>query len=98
MTCFQYLAAGMIPGKLPVPCADLSFLSIRQNFNDTDENLAALCLLRSSPNLQELELLVSVLSSVPSHLTTSLQINIMSAPKYSGVWRGNCLIGGVFSI
>lgn len=29
------------------------------NFNDVEEVLAALCLLRSSPNLQELEVLVS---------------------------------------
>ncbi|XP_051123621.1 F-box/FBD/LRR-repeat protein At1g13570-like isoform X2 [Andrographis paniculata] len=53
----KYLAAGSIPGKLPKPCNDLSFLSLRINCNDTDENLAALCLLRSAPNLQELELL-----------------------------------------
>ncbi|KAG8377715.1 hypothetical protein BUALT_Bualt08G0061600 [Buddleja alternifolia] len=53
----KYLAAGTIPGKLPTPCVDLSFLSIRINFNDMEENLAALCLLRSSPNLQELEML-----------------------------------------
>ncbi|CAA0831602.1 F-box/FBD/LRR-repeat protein [Striga hermonthica] len=53
----KYLAAGAIPGKLPKPCADLSFLSLRINFNDMEENLAALCLLRSSPNLHELEVL-----------------------------------------
>lgn len=64
--CLQYLAAGTIPGKLPTPCVDLSFLSIRTNFNDTEENLAALCLLRSSPNLQELEMLVSFLSTYNS--------------------------------
>ncbi|EYU45097.1 hypothetical protein ABFS83_03G059900 [Erythranthe nasuta] len=53
----KYLACGIIPGKLPTPCLDLSYLSIRINFNDMEENMAALCLLRSSPNLQELELL-----------------------------------------
>ncbi|GER37611.1 F-box/FBD/LRR-repeat protein [Striga asiatica] len=53
----KYLAAGAIPGKLPKPCVDLSFLSIHINLNDLGENLAALCLLRSSPNLQELEVL-----------------------------------------
>ncbi|KZV56994.1 F-box/FBD/LRR-repeat protein-like, partial [Dorcoceras hygrometricum] len=53
----KYLAAGIIPGKLPKPCVDLSFLSIRINFNDMEENLTALCLLRSSPYLQELEML-----------------------------------------
>lgn len=68
----QYLAAGIIPGKLPSPCLELSFLSIRINFNDMEENLAALCLLRSSPNLQELELLVSFLSIHLSFYTSYL--------------------------
>lgn len=53
----KYLAAGKVPGRLSTPCMELSFLSIRINFNDIDENMAALCLLRSSPNLQELEML-----------------------------------------
>ncbi|XP_057503193.1 F-box/FBD/LRR-repeat protein At1g13570-like isoform X1 [Actinidia eriantha] len=53
----KYLAVGHTPGKLPSPCMELNYLSIRINMNDTDENLAALCLLRSSPNLQELEIL-----------------------------------------
>ncbi|XP_061346439.1 F-box/FBD/LRR-repeat protein At1g13570-like [Gastrolobium bilobum] len=53
----KYLAVGVVPPKLPRPCIDLSFLSIRINFNDSKEISAALCLLRSSPNLQELEIL-----------------------------------------
>jgi hypothetical protein len=53
----KYLAIGNVPTRLPTPCFDLSYLSIRINFNDLDENLATLCLLRSSPNLQELEML-----------------------------------------
>lgn len=53
----KYLADGKVPGKLPKPCDELSFLSMRINFNHLDECLAALCLLRSSPNLQELEML-----------------------------------------
>jgi len=53
----KYLAVGKIPGKLPVPCMELTYLSIRINFNDLNENLAALCILRSSPNLHELEIL-----------------------------------------
>uniref|UniRef100_A0A2N9FQE1 FBD domain-containing protein n=1 Tax=Fagus sylvatica TaxID=28930 RepID=A0A2N9FQE1_FAGSY len=53
----QYLAIGFVPGKLPNPCFNLNYLSIRINFNDVDEVLTALCLLRSSPNLQELEVL-----------------------------------------
>ncbi|XP_057503712.1 F-box/FBD/LRR-repeat protein At1g13570-like [Actinidia eriantha] len=53
----KYLAVGHIPGKLSSPCMELNYFSIHINFNDKDENLAALCLLRSSPNLQELEIL-----------------------------------------
>ncbi|PSS17222.1 F-box/FBD/LRR-repeat protein [Actinidia chinensis var. chinensis] len=53
----KYLAVGHIPGKLPRLCMKLNYLSIRINFNDKDQNLAVLCLLRSSPNLQELEIL-----------------------------------------
>ncbi|GMY28486.1 F-box/FBD/LRR-repeat protein At1g13570-like [Fagus crenata] len=53
----KYLAIGFVPGKLPNPCSNLNYLSIRINFNDVDEVLTALCLLRSSPNLQELEVL-----------------------------------------
>ncbi|KAL3505248.1 hypothetical protein ACH5RR_035089 [Cinchona calisaya] len=53
----KYLTTGKVPGRLPTPCMELSFLSLRINFNDIEESLAALCLLRSSPNLQELEML-----------------------------------------
>ncbi|XP_047176166.1 F-box/FBD/LRR-repeat protein At1g13570-like [Vigna umbellata] len=53
----KYLAAGIVPINLPRPCIDLSYLSIRINLNDLKEISAALCLLRSSPNLQELEIL-----------------------------------------
>lgn len=53
----KYLAVGVVPIKLPRPCIDLSYLSIRINFNDLKEISASLCLLRSSPNLQELEIL-----------------------------------------
>ncbi|KAL5777918.1 hypothetical protein ACOSP7_010844 [Xanthoceras sorbifolium] len=53
----KYLAIGNIPNRLPRACADLNYLSVRINFNDLKESLAALCLLRSCPNLQELEML-----------------------------------------
>uniref|UniRef100_A0A7N0VDD4 F-box domain-containing protein n=1 Tax=Kalanchoe fedtschenkoi TaxID=63787 RepID=A0A7N0VDD4_KALFE len=53
----KYLAIGNISGRIPSLCPDLCYLSIRINFIDSDENLAALNLLRSCPNLQELELL-----------------------------------------
>ncbi|XP_050364544.1 F-box/FBD/LRR-repeat protein At1g13570-like isoform X2 [Argentina anserina] len=54
----KYLAAGIVSGKLPKPCLDLNFLSIRINFSDWEELLTAVSILRSSPSLQELELLV----------------------------------------
>ncbi|XP_040999034.1 F-box/FBD/LRR-repeat protein At1g13570-like [Juglans microcarpa x Juglans regia] len=53
----KYLAVGILPGRLPIPCVNLNYLSLRINFNDSEEVLTALCLLRSSPNLQELEVL-----------------------------------------
>jgi len=53
------LAAGVLPVKLPKPCIDLSFLSLTINFDDMEEISAALSLLRSSPNLQKLEILAS---------------------------------------
>jgi hypothetical protein len=37
----------------------LNYISIRINFNDFEENSAALCILKSCPNLQEIEMLVS---------------------------------------
>ncbi|XP_038703923.1 F-box/FBD/LRR-repeat protein At1g13570-like [Tripterygium wilfordii] len=53
----KYLATGGAPRMLPKPCSDLNYLSMRINFNDWEENSAALCILSSSPNLLELELL-----------------------------------------
>ncbi|XP_007017442.2 PREDICTED: F-box/FBD/LRR-repeat protein At1g13570 [Theobroma cacao] len=53
----KYLAIGNVPSRLPNPCVDLNYLSIRIDFDDLEENIAAQCLLRSSPNLQELEML-----------------------------------------
>ena len=55
----QYLAAGVLPVKLPTPCIDLSILSLTINFDNMAEISAALCLLRSSPNLRKLEIYVS---------------------------------------
>lgn len=58
----QYLAAGdvPVPVKLPTTFVNLSFLFICIRFNDMKEVLAALCLLRSSPNLKKLEIFVSI--------------------------------------
>ncbi|GAU26964.1 hypothetical protein TSUD_06360 [Trifolium subterraneum] len=57
--CFflKYLAAGVLPVKLPTPCIDLSFLSLSIDFYDSKEISAALCILKSSPNLRKLEIL-----------------------------------------
>ncbi|KAK4796830.1 hypothetical protein SAY86_029156 [Trapa natans] len=53
----KFLASGDVPGRLDHPCADLGYLSIRINLGDFAEISAALCLLRSSLSLQELEIL-----------------------------------------
>jgi len=55
----QYLAAGVLPVNLPAPFIDLSFLSLTINFDNMEEISAALCLFRSSPNLQKLKISVS---------------------------------------
>ncbi|RHN77020.1 putative F-box domain, leucine-rich repeat domain, L domain-containing protein [Medicago truncatula] len=52
----KYLDAGDVPVKLPTPCINLSSLFICIRFNDLKQILAALCLLRSSPNLRRLEI------------------------------------------
>jgi hypothetical protein len=54
----KYLAAGKVGERLPDPCIEMSYLSLHINFEDREECNAALCLLRSSPNLQELDILV----------------------------------------
>ncbi|CAI8583586.1 unnamed protein product [Vicia faba] len=56
-SCFlKYLAAGVLPVKLPTPCIGLTYLSLSINFDDLKEISAALCLLKSSPNLKKLEI------------------------------------------
>ncbi|WJX95178.1 hypothetical protein P8452_76524 [Trifolium repens] len=52
----KYLAAGVLPVELPTPCICLGDLSFCINFNNLKEISTALCLLRSSPNLQKLEI------------------------------------------
>ncbi|KAM3237206.1 F-box/FBD/LRR-repeat protein [Capsicum annuum] len=89
----KYLADGKVPGRLPTPCDELSFLSIRINFNHLDECLAALCLLRSSPNLQELEMLArteeqSALRTVASVMEENYQncmFNQLRHVKIAGI-------------
>ncbi|PRQ22601.1 hypothetical protein RchiOBHm_Chr6g0252101 [Rosa chinensis] len=53
-----YLSLGALPEKLPEPCEYLNVLSIDICFDDPDAILTALCILRSSPALQELEILM----------------------------------------
>lgn len=69
----KYLAAGKVPERLPTPCIELNYLSIHINFNDREESLASLCLLRSSPNLQELE----ILARPEEHTTLRTGLNIL---------------------
>ena len=54
----QYLAAGGLPRDYLLH--DLQYLTMSFNFNHQKEVLAALCLLRSAPNLQELSILEEV--------------------------------------
>ncbi|AES59062.1 putative F-box domain, FBD domain, leucine-rich repeat domain, L domain-containing protein [Medicago truncatula] len=56
----KYLAADDVPVKLPAPCISLCELSLCINFNDLKEISAALCLLRSSPNLKKLEIFARI--------------------------------------
>ncbi|KAM5549755.1 F-box/FBD/LRR-repeat protein [Rosa sericea] len=55
----KYLSIGALPEKLPKPCQYLNFLSVSISFGDPDEISTVLCLLRSSPALQELKILVN---------------------------------------
>ncbi|XP_058727086.1 F-box/FBD/LRR-repeat protein At1g13570-like [Vicia villosa] len=50
----KYLSVGVVPTKLPTPCIELECLSLCINFDDLKEISTAICLLRSSPNLQTL--------------------------------------------
>ncbi|XP_062004508.1 F-box/FBD/LRR-repeat protein At1g13570-like isoform X1 [Rosa rugosa] len=54
----KYLSIGALPEKLPKPCQYLNFLSLDMNFDNPDEISTVLCLLRSSPALKELKILV----------------------------------------
>ncbi|XP_048422449.1 F-box/FBD/LRR-repeat protein At1g13570-like isoform X2 [Pyrus x bretschneideri] len=57
MYFLKYLGLGVLPEKMPQPLRYLKVLSIHIGFNDRKETLTALCLLRSVPALQELEIL-----------------------------------------
>ncbi|WJX16044.1 hypothetical protein P8452_06126 [Trifolium repens] len=78
----KYLAAGVLPLKLPTPCIHISFLSLSINFDDLNEISAALCLLRSSPNLQKLEIFARMIEvhNVPLTPATYCWEDIFSGP------------------
>ncbi|KAK9941811.1 hypothetical protein M0R45_007505 [Rubus argutus] len=52
----KYLAVGGCPRKLARSCRYLRYLNLRMSFSNKDEVLTALCLLRSSPTLERLEI------------------------------------------
>ncbi|XP_031390095.1 F-box/FBD/LRR-repeat protein At1g13570-like [Punica granatum] len=52
VACFS---EGHIPEKLPQPCTQLKYLSFAIDFGSPKEILTAFCLLRSCPNLEEVE-------------------------------------------
>ncbi|XP_040365642.1 F-box/FBD/LRR-repeat protein At1g13570 isoform X2 [Rosa chinensis] len=54
----QYLAVGDLPGRLPKPCLHLNFLSLLLSFNVLAEILTTIYLLRSSPALKVLHVMV----------------------------------------
>ncbi|KAM5549738.1 hypothetical protein ABKV19_000914 [Rosa sericea] len=54
----EYLSLGSLPEKLNKPCQYLNAFSIDICFDDPDAISTALCLLRSSPALQELEIVM----------------------------------------
>lgn len=62
----QYLSAGNVPATLPMPL-DLTYLSLSINMHSLEEVLACLCLLRSSPNLEDVKFLMLVKFFSVSH-------------------------------
>ncbi|XP_045824607.1 F-box/FBD/LRR-repeat protein At1g13570-like [Trifolium pratense] len=77
----KYLAAGVLPVKLPTPCIHLSYLSLCINLYELREISAALCLLKSSPNLRKLEMFATVLvRTIPLTPATYCWEDIFSVP------------------
>ncbi|CAI8605989.1 unnamed protein product [Vicia faba] len=52
----NYLAAGVVPVKLPTSCINLTYLMLHIRYHNLKEISAVLCLVRSSPNLRKIEL------------------------------------------
>ncbi|RHN77036.1 putative leucine-rich repeat domain, L domain-containing protein [Medicago truncatula] len=57
----KYLAAGIVPAKLPTLFVNLRSICLWINFNDLKQISVVLCLLKSSPNLRDLRVIVSTL-------------------------------------
>ncbi|KAF8407758.1 hypothetical protein HHK36_006894 [Tetracentron sinense] len=75
--CFmEFLAMGILPKRLLVTYDRLKSISLFINFNDLNQSLAMLFLFQSSPNLQELKMLVSTSDSY------ILVANQVAATKY----------------
>ncbi|PRQ26569.1 hypothetical protein RchiOBHm_Chr6g0296021 [Rosa chinensis] len=66
----KYLAAGALREKLPKPCLHLKFLERNVCLDDREDILTALCLLRSSPALEELEILTNDFSTNEANVGT----------------------------
>ncbi|KNA09442.1 hypothetical protein SOVF_153560 [Spinacia oleracea] len=81
----QYLTLGNVPSRLPVPCLELDYLSMRINYRDIKENKAALCLFKSSPNLCELEMLARPEDDIPIAATGS------------SFWEEKIYVEGIFN-
>ncbi|GAB2224886.1 hypothetical protein Droror1_Dr00005664 [Drosera rotundifolia] len=89
---FKYLALGNVPQNLPTALLQLHCLSVSINFNDPKENLAALCLLQSAPNLQNLQITVrkennaaQMASSLWAGCDANLQFEKLQSGKITGI-------------
>ncbi|AES59259.2 F-box/RNI/FBD-like domain protein [Medicago truncatula] len=71
----KYLAAGVLPVKLPTPCIDLSFLSLSVNFDNMAEILTALCLLRNKRGKAECQHTDTVEGGVNCYLAYNKEAN-----------------------
>ncbi|KAF8407765.1 hypothetical protein HHK36_006901 [Tetracentron sinense] len=62
--CFmEFLAMRNLPKRLPITYNQLKSISMEINFEDLNHTMVMQCLFQSSPNLQELEMVVSTLDS-----------------------------------
>ncbi|AES59149.2 F-box/FBD-like domain protein, partial [Medicago truncatula] len=64
----KYLATGIVPEKLPTLCVNLRSICLWINFNDLKQVSVVLCLLKSSPNLRDLRMIVQR-DELTAHLT-----------------------------